>query len=328
MIGVTTAILALAVAQAPLGGAPSEAHQVVSLYELGTRAYRQAHFSEALEYFLEIDELVPAASTAFNVALAAKGAQENALAYNYFERCVRSPDVEPAEVRRSQAFMAQLAPRLALVEVVTSPPGAEVSVSGWHLGTYGRAPLTLALETGERHLILARKAGWQEGDTEIRAQRGARTHTTLVLQRSMGRLTISTNVSDAHIKATGTATVTLQVGVTTSVPAGRYEVRVDHPEYQAQSVIVDIPPGGHEQRQLPLRPLAPLKARLIVVTGDRPADIFLGERRVAVTPSVMSLDPGSHKIRLERDGKVLTTREIKLGPREAVVVDLRGAEGG
>lgn len=326
MNGVVLILLGVAQAgEAPVRPSPSPAHHVRSLVDLGTRAYRAGRPARAVESFLEVDALVPAASTAFNVAVAAHAAGDEVLAYTYFERCLGFSDVDARERRVARELMEQLAPRLALVEVITEPPGAEVAVGGWHLGTFGRSPLTLALVPGKVHRILVRKAGWHAREHEVEAKRGERRRFEWKLERRSGRLTITAIPPDARIRAVETATFALAAGVPAVLPTGTYRVSVERDGYVSESLVVTVGALADERRQVALRRVPAARGRLIVVSGAEPAEVLLDERRVATTPALLDLEVGSHEVRLERGGRVLLSQDVVIEEGGAAVVEL-GAE--
>ncbi|MEQ9321748.1 MAG: PEGA domain-containing protein [Polyangiaceae bacterium] len=107
-------------------------------YRAGASAYAAGEYKDAIDAFLQADAVIQNPSFAFNISLAYEQMGDRSLALRWAREYLRrSPDApERADTeRRIASFEAHLRERGVMqVTVVTSPPGATVSVDGRSVG--------------------------------------------------------------------------------------------------------------------------------------------------------------------------------------------------
>ncbi|MBK7861103.1 MAG: PEGA domain-containing protein [Archangiaceae bacterium] len=142
-------------------------------FRLGNEAYAKHDYPRALAAYFLSNRLVPNKNVLFNIARcyeALKGYDE---AYRYYFELSHARGLPEADAREMRAALERLAPKVALLEVVTDPPGADVFIDREDLGSRGRAPQVLALAPGP-HTVKVRLEGRRDAETQVRVTTGAR----------------------------------------------------------------------------------------------------------------------------------------------------------
>ncbi|MBX3273380.1 MAG: TonB-dependent receptor [Sandaracinaceae bacterium] len=189
LVALTLACAGLAL----LAGAPARADGTADEadlhFQLGNDAYRRGDYLRALEHFLASNRLAPNRNVVFNIARAYQRLDRFPEAYRYYaDAHAQEPD--PARRAPIEAAMAEIASRVALVEVQTSPAGATLFVDREDLGSVGTSPRVLALPPGE-YRFLARLDGHHGAASEPQAvAAGQRLVVRLELRRIVGTLLV------------------------------------------------------------------------------------------------------------------------------------------
>src|SRR3954469_15427337 len=92
-------------------------------FMVGAEAYGKGEFTAALEHFLASNRLVPNRNVMFNIARAYEQLNRFPDAYRYYVDASRGDDKLKIDVT---AALARIAPKVAVITVETSPPGAAV----------------------------------------------------------------------------------------------------------------------------------------------------------------------------------------------------------
>lgn len=159
-------------------------------FRRGNDAYRDGHYLEALEHFLASNRLAPNRNVMFNIARAYQRLDMYPEAYRYYGEALAT-ETDPATRTRLEAALAEIAPRVALLEVESSPTNAEIFVDRIDLGSVGRAPRVIALPPGS-YRVIARLAGHHDASSEPQAvAAGQRVTVRLELARIVGVLAVT-----------------------------------------------------------------------------------------------------------------------------------------
>lgn len=289
----------------------------------GRQLYALSEFDAALRAFLRADAIAPSATTAYNVGLTAELASEPLLAWNAYERFLRTA---PDEHRlRADATRRQhgLDGRVQVIEVASSPEGAEVFVDRVDHGVLGRTPLRVALPAGahtvllraERHELFEYPVDGAAGDTvrlsaELHPRRGTLdvrgipSGGTLWLQRDDGIVTEVT--SDGRVE--------LLIGTYRLVLHAR-DVR--HPEVQ-----VELNEGETQTLRLTPVPIHGPSGRLAVrVSPD--ATLLVDGVEIARAPVVLpEVRVGWRVVELRAPGHRTYTTRVDVREGQAVRLDV------
>jgi PEGA domain len=268
--------------------------------------YARGRFEAALAAFLLVHELTPSAGSLYNVAVCAELADDPALAFAFLEGYLRSPDDDRARRVDAQRRYDGLQARLALVEVVTRPAGAEVYVDRPALGSYGTAPRKVAAEPGRRS-ILASLPGFHGARAEVTVERGKLARVELVLEPVLGELELQVTPPGARLSAERAGVpvpLTAAEGVL-RVQVGRYTLRAEAPGHQPAELDVTITEHATTRVRLAAQPIPPRTGDLLVDTGQDVARLFIDGKPVAMTPATLrGLIEGRHMVKVIAPGKV------------------------
>src|SRR5262249_4852853 len=119
-------------------------------------AYKQGHFKDAIDRFLEADRLAPSAPLSFNIARGYEKIGDGAGALRWYRDYLRrdpgaknAPDVQKI-VKDLQQALAQRG--MQQLTVLSSPPGATVSIDGRPVGV---TPFTGEFPPGQHQVDFA-----------------------------------------------------------------------------------------------------------------------------------------------------------------------------
>src|SRR5262249_34437749 len=89
-------------------------------------------------------------------------------------------------VEEVEAALRRIAPNVALIDVVTSPPGATIYLDRKDLGSRGHAPRVFALPPGKYRVLAELEGHEPAASAEIVADLGKTAHVALTLPRIGG----------------------------------------------------------------------------------------------------------------------------------------------
>lgn len=269
---------------------------------LGRRAFEARRWDDALEAFLRAQRAAPSVRGLYNVALCAQLAHEDTLAFTAFEELLVRPDVDDALRTDASRQRDVLARTLALVHVVSDPPGAAIYVDQRDLGSFGTTPTTLALAAGAHTIELVR-ADHEDARMTVEATVGVVREASVALTPQLGRLRIDVSSSAVSIVARhGEVEIPLTPGAVSSVPVGSYVVVATAPGREPASVEVVVTATGEERRTLTLVETPIPHGRLLVSTEDVRARVRIDGVDRAETPARVEVPVGVHEIRVTADG--------------------------
>lgn len=197
-----------------------------------------------------------------------------------------------------------------VLRVVTTPAGAAVYVDAEKKGV---APVTLeGLPAGE-HSLLITKEGYVDLAKAVTVQAGRPTLVREKLARQSGTIEITSVPGGAVVMLDGKR----QRGVTpltiNGAKVGRHEVRVSLKGHETWVNEIEVHASST------VRVMADLAGRsgtLLVSSTPKGADVFVDGDNQGKTIVSLTLTPGKHTLRVEKDGYRPEIREVTLGPAE------------
>ncbi len=292
--------------------------------ELGRTLYAQDQYSEALGHFLSANRLAPTANRTLNIARIYGFLSRPVEAYNWYETYLTQFEVAATEQARTErdGYLDQV----AVVEVRTSPPLAELFVDRTDLGAVGRSPRRVAMAAGA-HRIVARAENHHEGSTEVEAELGQLVELEIVLEPLLGRLVIESSPSGATVRLAEQSGPLGTTPLDREISVGSRRLVISADGYIEQTLEVTITAHEPIRRELRLTRLPATVSLLSVVADQAGATVLLDGQEAGQTPlSLGDLEPGSRQLEVRAQGRVSWTTEILLEPGGASRVEVNLAE--
>ncbi|MFZ5477317.1 MAG: TonB-dependent receptor [Myxococcota bacterium] len=231
-------------------------------------------------------------------------------------------DLEPDAARREPAEKAleRIRPKVALVRIVSDPPGAAVYVDRVDLGARGRTPRTLALSPGV-HQILVEREGYERAAAATELVVGKEAVVQLPLARILGDVRVDGGPAGAEIRLDDERGAVLGVVPSTiSVPPGPRVLVVTAPGHRPVRQLVQVE-AKTETRTVVELPL--VTGTLVVNAIERDALIEIDGQAAGFTPAVLPDVPaGKHRVRVTLAGYRPWEGEIEVGPDGQATIDV------
>src|SRR5258705_1408560 len=210
-------------------------------FQLGAGRYTQGDYQGALEHFLASNRLVPNRNVGFNIARCYEQLKQYPAAFRYYTQSLEGEQDAQARAR-VEAALEKIKPHVAVIRIVTDPPGATIFIDRKDLGPRGSSPRTLGLTPG-RYKIIAELANYEPAESgEIEAPLAGETVVTLKLTPKIegltGNLVVNADERGALIEVDGRPRAFTPAIV--NLPAGAHAVRISMKGFRAidQSTVV------------------------------------------------------------------------------------------
>ena len=263
-------------------------------FALGNRAYAHRDFTEALaQYFLSY-RLVPNRNVLFNIARCYEALGRFDEAFRYYDDLL-ALDLAPADRRDVQASVARLRPKVALLHVESTPPGAEVFVDRVDLGSRGRTPQTLALPPG-RHTITVEKDGYVLAEASATLERGRQVTQSLALRELTGQVRVVGSPAGAEVRESLDGKVLGRLPCALSLPPGKRLLWVTAAGHVPVQLLVDVTAEKSQEQKVALPDRPPPTGKVVVTANRENALVTVDDREAGFTPVVLTLPEGPHQI--------------------------------
>lgn len=231
-----------------------------------------------------------------------------------------NPETAELHVRQgdANALVARtLTKTTGLALLKSDPPGAEITIDGVSFGSTPRLVADLPLGTWQATFSLP---GFKDQTLQIALKDRTPVVAEARLASDTATLVISSNVEGAQIKVNGAIRGTAPCTVE-RLPAGEILIEATAPGYRdfAQRGRV----GEAEELSVEVR-LEPLPSSLDIHSLPAGARVYLDNNYSGVTPlSIKTLQPGTHRIRVEKDGFDPMARTVTLGRGDKAAEEFR-----
>ena len=294
-------------------------------FELGVERYHQSDFRGALEHLLASNRLVANHNVVFNIARCYEQLGRHDDAFRHYADLLAG-DLGAAEREEANKAIKRLEPRLALIEIQSTPPGAAIFIDRRDLGARGVTPAILAVSPGPHRILFELPGHEVETAEPASAEVGQRVSVVAKLTRIVGVLDVAGEPVGAEIRIdTSDAPVVGRLPAVIEVPPGAHTLHLTAP--------------GRRNLQLPVnveaRSRGKVQARLEVLTGAVVVDadevgalIEIDGQAAGFVPAVLNDVPvGRHTIRVSRPGfrPVLQTIVVATDTRIVINAALRPA---
>ena len=289
-------------------------------YELGVEMYNQRRFSDALQRFLASNRLVPNANVTFNVAQAYELMERPLDAYNWYVAYLAMDADEEARASVEQK-LTQLGARLAVLNIQTDPPDAELFIGRAELGSVGRSPRRVAVSPGSRRAI-ARLPNHRAASADVEAVIGEVTPVELSLEALMGTLRVESTPPGATVRVEGQDEPLGETPLERSLPVGSLALSISAEGYMTQRRDAVIRADEATSLSFRFERAATSVATLTVSGEPRGAAVFFDDRRVGTAPmSLGELPPGSGRVEIRHDSREPYATDITLEAGAATRID-------
>jgi outer membrane receptor protein involved in Fe transport len=290
----------------PLARADDVADEAEVLFAIGAERYRSGDYRGALEHFLASNRLVKNRNVAFNVARSYEQLKQYPEAHRYYSRALEG-ETDEADVTRTREALARVAPFVAVLNIMTEPPGARIYLQRKELGDRGVSPQSLAVAPG-RYAVIAELPGWEDAFQEnIQAKLGLSRTVTLVLKRIVGRIRVA-GPAGALVRLdreedAGACTAPCEL----MVAPGPHVIFLERPGFRPAKVSVAV----EARRDIVVHPeLTPDVGAISINADERDAVIELDGSAQAIAPAVLTASVGRHTVRVLLHGYRPYVREV------------------
>ena len=287
------------------------AEEAELLFRRGVLRYQARDFASAIEYFLASNRLVPNRNVGLNIAQCYEQLGDFPQAFRHYADYLDSAEI-PADGRaRVEASLARLRPRVALLRVETTPPGATVYVDRRDLGARGSTPRVLALPAGPHRVIVTRDGHHDITSDELTLTIGAETSVALRLRPIVGQLRLEGTPAGAEVRVdSDDADVVAHLPATIELAPGSHVVVISAPGHASlrQPIVVRADAMTRARLALDRR-----TGTVLVDASERDARVEIDGRFVGVTPAVATgLTEGAHLVRVTLDDYEPVERRVEV----------------
>lgn len=291
------AIAALLAAPARADNTADEADVAFSL---GNAAFTRRQYDEALAAYFLSYRLVPNRNVLFNIARCYEAQGRHDEAYRYWNDLFVDASLPAAERVEVKQALKRLAPRVSLVTVSSTPPGADLFVDRRDLGSRGRTPQTIAVSPGQ-HTFLLGLAGHRDAEVTLTAVRGRQVAREVALTPLTGAVDVRGTPTGAELRETSEGPVLGRVPSVLKLPPGNRLLVVTAPGHLPQQLVVAVRADETSQATVTLQE-EPKPTGTVVVTANRPqAVVRVDGRDSGFTPTVLTLPVGDYDIEVATD---------------------------
>jgi outer membrane receptor for ferrienterochelin and colicins len=305
-------VLFLLVAVATQSRADGVADEADLQFQLGATAYAKNNFENALEHFLASNRLVPNRNVMFNIARAFEQLGRFADAYRYYVDAGRDGSEGKLATEVANA-LTRIAPKVVVIHVDTTPPGATVYVNRKNLGSVGTTPSQLGLPAAQ-YVIIAELAGYEPYQSSaIDGKIGGDYKVQIKLKRILGNVSIPGVASDAGTEVrfdqdSGAPACTLPC--IESLTPGEHTAYFRKPGFSSPSQRFTV----SESKTVELSvELGALTGSLLVSAEESNAQIEIDGKLAGFTPTVVAgIAVGQRHVRITLSGFTPVERDVEI----------------
>ncbi|MEW5741260.1 MAG: TonB-dependent receptor [Myxococcota bacterium] len=282
-------------------------------FSLGNEAYSKRDYERALaSYFLSY-RLVPNRNVLFNIARCYEALDRFDEAYRYWNDLFVDPSLPADERKDVKQALARLAPRVALVTITSTPPGADLYVDRKDLGSRGRTPQTIAVSPGA-HTLLLELEGHRPAQMKVTAARGREVKQAVELSVIVGKVVIEGSPAGASIRESAEGPELGKVPATLELVPGKRLLVVSAPGHLSQQLLLDVKPDETITAKANLQGKPKPTGKVVVTANRDSALVRVNGKDSGFTPTVLTLAVGEYEVEV-------TTEEVTPVLRRVTVTE-------
>jgi hypothetical protein len=186
---ITFVVAAITASAGAPARADGEADEAELHFQRGAESYRRGDYTDALEHFLASNRLSPNRNVQFNIARAFEQLNRFPEAYRYYVGALEGEN-DPQVKKDVEAAITRVGPKVAVLDVSTTPPGATIYLDRKDLGSVGTSPDRIGVPAGT-YTVIAELAGHEIARSErMKVSIGSKTPVKLDLVRIVGQVQV------------------------------------------------------------------------------------------------------------------------------------------
>ncbi len=275
-------------------------------FGLGAERYQAGDFTHALAYFLASNRLARNRNVLFNIARCYEQLKQFPEAHRYYSRALDG-ETDASAISRTTEAISRISPHVAILQIVSDPPGAKIYLDRKDLGERGTAPQKLALPPAT-YRVVAELEGWEDALSEpVEIVIGAERSVQLRLRRIVGTIRVSGPPgAELRLDADNTQVI-CRAPCDAVAPPGQHTVILSKQGYRT----VRLPVSVAAQKVSSIQPdLVPETGSLVVNADERDAAIEVDGATLGFTPAILNVPVGPHRVRVSLRGFVAVERDV------------------
>jgi outer membrane receptor for ferrienterochelin and colicins len=186
---ITFVVAAITASAGAPARADGEADEAELHFQRGAESYRRGDYTDALEHFLASNRLSPNRNVQFNIARAFEQLNRFPEAYRYYVGALEGEN-DPQVKKDVEAAITRVGPKVAVLDVSTTPPGATLYLDRKDLGSVGTSPDRIGVPAGT-YTVIAELGGHEIARSErMKVSIGSKTPVKLDLVRIVGKVQV------------------------------------------------------------------------------------------------------------------------------------------
>jgi outer membrane receptor protein involved in Fe transport len=303
----------------PTARADDVADEADVQFSLGTERYQARDYERALAYFLASNRLARNRNVLFNIARCYEQLRQFPEAYRYYTRALDG-ETDDAAVARTNEAIARISPRVAVLRIVTDPPGARIYLDRKDLGERGTGPQRMALPPAT-YRVIAELEGYEDATSDpVDVRVGVERSVSLVLRRIVGTIRIPGPAGAAVRLDADNAPEACRTPCDVLAPPGQHTVILTKPGYRTVRVPISV---GADQLSSIQPDLLPETGSLVVNSDERDAAIEVDGYTQGFTPAILTVPIGLHRIRVNLRGFRPVEREVVIRASEQTRLEVQ-----
>lgn len=287
-------------------------------FRLGGQYYERGDYQSALAHFLASNRLAKNRNVLFNIARCYERLQAYPEAHRHYTRALEG-ETEPAALQKIDVALARISQYVAVLKVVTNPPGARIYLDRKDLGERGTAPQSMALAP-RAYRVIVELDGYEDALSEpVTAVIGKQEQVELSLKRIVGTIRVPGPPGASVRLDADNAPESCVAPCDIATAPGPHTVIVSRTGYQT----VRLPVAVAANSVSSIRPdLVEESGSLVVNTDERGASIEVDGSTQGFSPGILSLPVGPHKVRVSLRGFRTIERDVTIVANRPVALDL------
>ena len=271
---------------------------------------RTQALQDALAHYASSLAITRSRNVVFNTGLAFEELERLEEAFSLFAEYAAMEGLSDVERAAGDARLNELRPRVAVVHITSTPPGAEVRIGRLDLPPAGTTPLETALTAGSHRLFVSLPHHEANMET-VTAEPGERRQVQVTLRASPVGLRLEAP-RGASLMLDG---VPVTSGIRLRVAPGEHEVRMNLPGQDSLLRGVTLQPGAEDTVLRLEPPILDDERSSFSLSTNVSASLFIDG--VMVSEGLVHehrLSPGTHHVRVSAADHLSYTGEVTLEP--------------